>query len=64
MPTYQLAIALTLIIGIPLLTAGLWAAKSGRRRLEKTIGGMAIILFLGTFLFLVFLILTLVIFST
>ena len=64
MPVYQQVIAFTLVIDIPLLMAGIWIAKSERNRLEKTIGAMAICLFLSTFLFLIFLIVGLLIFST
>ena len=63
MPVFQQVIAFTLVIGIPLLMAGIWVAKSERNRLEKTIGAMAICLFLSTFLFLILIIVGLLFYS-
>ena len=56
MPVFQQVIAFSLVVGIPLLMAAIWITKSERNRLEKTIGAMAICLFLSTFLFLILII--------
>ena len=47
-----------------MLMATIWVAKSERNRLEKTIGAMAICLFLSTFLFLILTIVGLLFYST